>query len=265
MNSILPTPRFDDNTFFHEIVPSHKALESQWIIDNVNPNKLLGIVSMGHEGIELTKLESDTHVFMPTETPSKIYEKTKNITKNISRVGRNYPECYDIADGIIRNHENMLNVSTGMLKKHLAHKSILEKPIREFDPDYIFIPDSNLDLCVGILEGLKENDREDITVITCILPDHFRISSRFNKKYRHKPFFTGMSFMGYESPGLNLDYKLYNNLLIKTVVSPDYCYTKYASYYPDLDAMNFLPMELSTKFNPKSRKLIISTGENLLK
>ena len=265
MNSILPRPKFDDNTFFHEIVPNHKALESQWIIDNVNPNMLLGIVSMGHEGIELTKLESDTHVFMPTETPSKIYEKTKNITNNVSRVGRNYPECYDIAEGIIRNHENMLNVSTGMLKKHLAHKRILDKPILEFEPDYIFIPDSNFDLCVGILEGLKENDREDITVIACILPDHYNISPRFNKKYRHKPFFTGMSFMGFDAPGLNRNYKLYGNLAVKTVVSPDYCYTKYAHQYPNLDAMNFLPMELSTKFNPESRKLVITTGENLLK
>ena len=264
MNSILPAPSFDDNTFFHELVPSRIALESQWIIDNVNPNKLLGIVSMGHEGVELAKLDSDIHVFMPTETPAKIYDKTKKVANNVSRVGRNYPECYDIAEGIIRNFENMLNVSTGMVKKHLAHKLILEKPIREFDPDYIFIPDSNLDLCVGILEGLKESGREDITVVACILPDHYSISPRFNKTYRHKPFFASMSFMGHESPGLNRDYRLFKNVAIKTVVSPDYCYTKYASHYPNLDAMNFLPMELSTKFNTESRKLVITTGESLL-
>lgn len=264
MNSILPAPSFDDNTFFHELVPSRMSLESQWIIDNVNPNKLLGIVSMGHEGIELAKLDSDTHIFMPTETPSKIYDKTKKVSNNVSRVGRNYPECYDIAEGVIRNHENMLNVSTGMVKKHLAHKLILEKPIREFDPDYIFIPDSNLDLCVGVLEGLKENSREDITVVACILPDHYSISPRFNKTYRHKPFFSSMSFMGHDSPGLNRDFRLFNNVAIKTVVSPDYCYTKYASHYPNLDAMNFIPMEISTKFNPESRKLVITTGESLL-
>lgn len=265
MNSILPRPKFDNNTFFHELVPSRAALESQWIVDNVNPNKLLGIVSMGHEGIELAKLESDTHVFMPTETPAKIYEKNKNVATNISRVGRNYPECYDIAEGIIRNFENMLNVSTGMIKKHLAHKEILDKPIRNFEPDYIFVADSNMDISVGILEGLKESGNDDITVVSCVLPDHFNISSRFNKKYRHKPFFSSMSFMGHESPGLNRDHKLYNNLLIKTVTSPDFCFSKYAYYYPDWDAINYLTMEISTKFNVESRKLVVLSGENLLK
>lgn len=264
MNSILPKPSFDDNTFFHELVPSHKAIESQWIIDNVNPNKLLGIVSVGHDGIELAKLDSDIRVFMPTETPKKIYEKTKSIASKISRVGRNYPECYEIAEGVIRNEDNMINVSTGMLDKHLAHKRILEKSIHEFEPDYIFVPDSNMDLTVGILEGLKENGRDDITVVACVLPDHYSISPRFNKTYRHKPFFSSMSFMGHNSPGLNRDFKLFKNIAIKTVVSPDYCFSKYTSHYPEWDAINFLPMEISTKFNIESRKLVITTGENLL-
>lgn len=264
MNSILPTPAFSDKTEFHEVLPSHKALESQYIIDTVNPNKILGIASSGHDGIELAKLDHDTHVYLPTGTPRGILEKTKQVTENVIRVGKNYPDCYRMAEGIIRNRRNMINVSSGMVNKHSAYKRMLNATLREFKPDYIFVPDSNMDLSVGILEGLKENEMDDITVVSCVLPDNFNLSPRFNTIYKHKPFFTGMTFLGHDAPGLNRNYKLFNNFVTKTVTSPDFVYNKYASFYPHLDAMNFLPMEISTKFNPNSRKLVILTGENLL-
>lgn len=265
MSSILPEPIFDSNTEFHELVPSHKAIESQYIIDTVNPNKILGIVSSGHDGIELAKLDSDTHVYLPTGTPRKIIEKTKNVTKNVIRVGKNYPDCYRISEGIIRNKENMINVSAGLIEKHNAFRRILKVPLREFEFDYIFVPDSNMNLSVGILESLEENGMNDITVVACVLPDHYNISSRFNNVYRHKPFFTGITFVGHDAPGLDRDYKLYNNFVAKTVTSPDYCYSKYSPRYPDLDAMNYLSMEVASKFNPKSKKLVLLSGENLLK
>lgn len=264
MNSILPTPSFDINTNFHKILPSHTALESQFIIDTVNPNKILGIVSSGHDGIELAKLDDDTHVYLPIGTPRKIVEKTKKVSKNVIRMGKNYPECYRIAEGIIRNNDNMINVSAGMIKKHNAYRRLLKIPLREFEPDYILVADSNMDLSVGILESLEENEMNDITVVACVLPDHYTLSSKFNTKYRHKPFFTGITFMGHDAPGLNRDYKLYDNFVAKTVKSPDYCYSKYSPHYPDLDAMNFLTMEIASKLNPESKKLVILTGENLL-
>lgn len=264
MNSIIPTPVFDDNTHLHTLKPSHKAIEAEYIYETVNPNKRLGIVSMGHDGIEMAKIDSDIQVYMPTETPKKIYEKTKKLTNNVTRVGKNYPDCYETAEGIIRNNEDMLNISTGMINKHIAYEGLLDSKIQSFDPDYIFIADSNMDFTVGILESLEKSEINGITVVACILPDHFNLSPRFNKIYRHKHFFTGMSFMGFASPGLNRSYKLYNNIALKTVVSPEYCHSKYSPAYPNLDPMNFLPMEVSTKFNTESRKLVILSGENLL-
>ena len=71
--------------------------------------------------------------------------------------------------------------------------------------------------------------------------------------------------MGHDAPGLNRNYKLHGNFVSKTVASPDFCFSKYSQYYPDLDGMNFITMEISTKFNPKSKKLIVLSGENLLK
>ncbi|MCK4665894.1 hypothetical protein KAU33_04050 [Candidatus Dependentiae bacterium] len=264
MSSILPKPIFDDNTCFYKISPSHKALEAQWIVDTVNPNKILSIVSSGHDGIELAKLDDDTRIYLPTVTPRKIVEKSKEVSKNVIRVGKNYPECYRMLEGIIRNNENMINVSSGMVEKHLAHKRALEKLTRKFNPDYIFVPDSNMDLSVGILEGLKENEMSDITVVASILPDHFTLSPRFNTKYKHKLFFTGITFAGHDAPGLNRDYKLHGNFVSKTVASPDFCFSKYSQYYPNLDAMNFLNMEISTKFNVDSKKLVVITGDTLL-
>ena len=85
MSSILPKPIFDENTCFHKISPSHKALEAQWIIDTVNPNKILSIVSSGHDGIELAKLDDDTHIYLPTVTPRKIVEKSKKSRKEIKQ------------------------------------------------------------------------------------------------------------------------------------------------------------------------------------
>ena len=266
MSSLIPNPTFDLKTEFKTMIPSHKTLEAYWILDFVNPNKTLGIVSTGHEGIELGKLESDIIVYMPKETPEKIVDKTRNVTNKVTLVGKNYPECYLAAVDIIdSDSDKMLNVSAGMLTKHIAHKTVMEILLREYTPDYVFLADSNMDFTVGLLESLNENERGDITVVSCVLPDNFTLSPRFNTVYDHKPFFTGFSFLGHDNPGLNARYRLYNNLVTKTVTSPDYCFAKYNPHYPDIDPMNYLPMEISTKFNKDSKKLILLTGDSLLK
>lgn len=265
MSSILPIPKFDENTHFHEILPSNKALEARWISETMNPNKRLGIVSAGHEGIELAKIDPDVFVFMSSKTPTKIIDKTREYTQNVYRMGKNYPECYHDAEVTINNRGgDMINVSAGMVGKHVANKEIVEEALRNVDPEYIFVPSSNLGLCVGILEGLKEQEIKGVTVVACILPDNLTISPRFNTTFNHKPFYTGVTSMGFNVPALNRDYKLYNNFVIKTIRSPEFCYYKYSPYYPKLDAMNFLSMEVSTKFNKDVEKLVIVTGENLL-
>ncbi len=265
MKSILPEPEFDDNTYFYEILPSHKALEAQWISENMNPNKKLGIVSTGHDGIELAKLDSDVFVFVSHETPTPILDKTKEYTQNVYRMGKNYPECYRNAEINMGNRTDMINVSAGKVAKHVANREIVEDALRNIEPDYIFIPSSNMNLTLGILEGLKEEEINGVTVVACVLPDHLNLSPRFNTNYKHKPFFTGITSMGHDAPSLHRGYKLHNNVIIKTVQSPDYCFAKYKDYYPTLGAMNYLSMEISRKFNNEDdEKLILITGENLL-
>lgn len=237
---------------------SCKDHETNWILKNNIGKVKMGIVSTGNAALSLVKSTNHPHIFVPENTPESKIELLKKFSVNVKILGATYPECYELANNYMRKH-NIYNVSAGKIKKYLGNAVLAQKLHQKYNPSYVFVPASNLDLAVGLCKEFKKLKQQTI-VVACVLPDH-PLSAKYFDDYNHNSYSSCITFDKTGIPGLNKEYKNQENLMIKNVDDPDEIYKKYVKFYPNIDPVCYLPLSIAEISKVEEDIIVILTGK----
>jgi len=240
---------------------SHKDRETLYLVNKFGWGKKYIVISSGNAGISLAYwMKEKATVLVPEVTPKEKITAIRKYDANVIVKGKYYYDSYRLV-GEIARQKRLINVSPGFVDRWRGDVSISHE-LKEFQPDYVFVPSANHTLAYGIAYGFQEMLEKGLIaetpiVVSCVVPNHPFVHLTENIEDRFKECFNSIYTHGGE--GENLDRRFLNLGFTRaeSAVRLD-SVSKLGEKYPNYDPAVLLAMHISRDYSGK--KVIVVTG-----
>jgi len=240
---------------------SHKDRETLYLVNKFGWGKKYIVISSGNAGISLAYwMKEKATVLVPEVTPKEKITAIRGYGANVIVKGKYYYDSYRLVDEIARQ-KRLINVSPGFVDRWRGDVSISHE-LKEFQPDYVFVPSANHTLAYGIAYGFQEMLEKGLItetpiVVSCVVPNHPFVHLTENIEDRFKECFNSIYTHGGEGENLDRRFLNFGFTRVESAVRLD-SVSKLGEKYPNYDPAVLLAMHISRDYSGK--KVIVVTG-----